>query len=117
MRKLISLAVGAGAGFINGFLGTGGGILLILAQSVMLREQDTKDRFVTAVISILPMSVISACMYVADDGFSLGEAAPYLAAALPGGILGGWLMCRISPRLLKVVFALLMLWAGWRMAF
>ncbi len=117
MKISVSLAVGAVAGLINGLLGTGGGILLILAQSLALKEQDTKDRFVTAVVSILPMSVISACMYVGANGLSLGQAAPYLAAALPGGILGGWLTCRISPTLLKVIFALLMLWAGWRMAF
>lgn len=117
MKRILTVLAGALAGLINGFLGTGGGVVLVLVQGALFKQQETKDRLATAVLSIMPMSAVSAYLYSRSDGFDLSASAPYLLAALFGGAFGSWLLGRLSPASLKVLFALLMLWAGWRMAF
>lgn len=117
MKRILTVLAGALAGLINGFLGTGGGVVLVLVQGVLFRNRETKDRLATAVLSILPMSAVSAYLYSSANGFELAASVPYLLTALLGGAFGGWLLCRLSPKSLKVLFALLMLWAGRRMAF
>ena len=110
----VTLTAGVLAGTLNGFLGSGGGIILIFIMSVLLPDRDARDIFATAVLSILPTSIVSAYFYYRGGGIGITEHAPYYAAALFGGILGAVLLDKISTSLLKTVFAVLMLWAGFR---
>lgn len=110
----ITLFSGILAGLLNGFLGSGGGIILIFIMGVLLPKLDARDIFATAVLSILPMSAVSAYFYYQGGGIGIAEHAPYYASALFGGILGAVLLDKISTTLLKTVFAILMLWAGFR---
>ena len=110
----VTVILGAAAGVLNGFLGSGGGIIIILALTLMIPEQDERDRFATAVISVLPMSAVSACFYIFRDGVDVSGNAHYFASALFGGIFGAWLMTKISPKALRLIFAALMIFAGVR---
>ncbi len=107
---------GVAAGFLNGFVGSGGGIILIFAMSVLARiphrESMTKTYFATAVASILPMSVVSAWFYLKGGAVGWSDVMPFLLPAALGGVLGAFLMNRISPQILKIVFSALMVWAG-----
>ena len=111
---LITLLSGILAGMLNGFLGSGGGIILIFIMGVLMPDREPKDVFATAVLSILPMSAVSAYFYHRGGGALAMEYAPYYASALFGGLLGAVLLDKISTTLLKTVFAALMLIAGFR---
>ena len=110
----VTLISGILAGLLNGFLGSGGGIILIFTMTALLPKRDAKDIFATAVLSILPMSAVSAFFYCREGSITSIEYAPYYASALFGGSLGAILLDKISTELLKAVFAALMLWAGIR---
>ena len=113
-RYALAAVFGIFAGLLNGFLGSGGGIILIFALGILMPKQDEKDRFATAVLSMIPMSAVSVCYYLGNGGMNATENAHYFASALFGGVLGAYLMTKISPTLLRTIFALLMLWAGFR---
>ena len=115
---------GVCAGIINGFLGSGGGIILIFAMSALSarifpesksESEQTKTLFATAVASILPMSVVSVVFYLLRGSFACGESLVFLIPAAAGGLAGALLMEKISPSLLRIIFAGLMIWAGIRM--
>ena len=110
----ITLIAGLIAGMLNGFLGSGGGIILIFIMGVLMPDREPKDVFATAVLSILPMSAVSAYFYHRGGGVDLTEYAPYYSSALFGGVLGAVLLDKIPTALLKTVFAALMLIAGFR---
>ena len=114
----LTAAAGFGAGIVNGLLGTGGGILLLL---VLRRYADTRDAFASALLCILPLSALSLILHLHDGSLSLdllrSDALPYLLGAIPGGYLGAYLLDRIKPSLLQLIFAALLLFSGWRMAF
>ena len=111
----VAIIFGVLAGVLNGFLGSGGGIIVIFALTAMFPEQDERDRFVTAVLSVIPMTAVSAFLYVFRDGVEVSAGSVrYYAAALFGGIFGAWLMSKISPKALRLIFAALMIFAGVR---
>lgn len=117
LKKLILTLCGLCAGFINGLLGTGGGIIIIFAMSKIFPDSDPKDRFATAIACILPMSVVSAGYYLKDNSVALTDAAMYILPALSGGVIGALLLCKIKAELLKKIFACLVIWAGVNMVF
>lgn len=106
------------AGFINGFLGTGGGIILIFLLSALrvpdesgrLPEERARDDFATVIAVIIPLSLISSFIYSKNVPFSSAE--PYLFAGMLGGAAGALLLDRISTKWLKKIFALMVVWAG-----
>ena len=69
----------------------------------------------------MPLSALSVILHLHDGSLSLdllrSDALPYLLGAVPGGYLGAYLLDRIKPSLLQLIFAALLLFSGWRMAF
>lgn len=110
---LIILAAAAlFGGVVNGFLGTGGGIVLMLVLGLMpIKDDDSvRDRFATVIAVILPLSVISAVSY--GEKLNFTAAAPYILPGILGGIAGGFLLDKLSVKIVKRLFALMVIWAG-----
>lgn len=115
VRYILLALGGAAGGFLNGFLGSGGGIILIFAMTYLCDGLDTKERFSTAVASVLPMSAVSAVMYIKSGSLSLAGQARLLIPGALGGLFGAFIMDKISPKALKLIFSALMVFAGVRM--
>jgi len=97
------------AGIVNGFLGTGGGILLMAALA--LTDIDMRDRFATVIAVILPLSAVSLISYRFDADMPL--VAPYILPGVLGGTVGAMLLDSLSVKLVKRLFSLMLIWAGW----
>lgn len=114
-----ALFAGFGAGVVNGLLGTGGGILLLL---ILRRRLAPRDAFASSIACILPLSVLSLLLYLRNGTVSVtdicsSDTLPYLLGAIPGGIGGAYLLDRMKPTAAEVLFAALLIFSGWRMAF
>lgn len=104
---------GAAGGLVNGIFGGGGGqVLLPLLTGWGGLEQ--KKAFATCVAIILPMTCLSAAIYVWRTAPPLGQVLPYLVGGLAGGLLGGATFRRVPVGALRVIFGLFMLYAGVR---
>lgn len=71
------LLAGALAGFINGFFGAGGGMVLVPLLLWLVRLED-KAAFSSAVAVILPLCAVSIAVYAVHDSLPLRDALPYL---------------------------------------
>ena len=116
---LLLLALGGGAGFINGLLGTGGGILLVLALRIYVRRhageasaEAQRDIFATALSVMVPISVLSTFLYARAGTLELGGFAPMILPTVIGGLLGAWLLDRLRLDILKRLFSLLLIVSG-----
>ena len=107
------LFTGMTIGLINGVFGSGGGMIAV--PFLMKKGFDQKDAQRNAVAVILPLSVISAFLYVFNRKLNLSDAFPYLPGGIAGAIAGTALMSKISPKLLKCVFGCFMFYAGIRL--
>ena len=76
---------------------------------------ETKKAHATAVAAILPLSLISAIIYIANGNFNPSFGYYVCGAVIIGGITGSFLLKKISSRLLEFIFYGVMLAAGIRM--
>lgn len=111
--RLRFILSGIAAGIINGFFGGGGGLLLVPMLSDFC-GLDTRTSLATSVAVMLPLCIVSAAVYYFRVGISFSMALPYLLGGLAGGIIGGTVLRKAPIKLLRIVFALLMLYGGVR---
>lgn len=114
-NKLKSGIIGLLAGIVNGFLGAGGGLIVVplLRRWGKLSE---KQALATSVMVITPLCLVSFGVY----GFKIGAENllphwTYLAGGLIGGVLAGGLFSKISPKWLRRIFGTIMIVGGIRM--
>lgn len=112
MKKIIALG-GLGAGLINGLLGTGGGMVAVPALE--RGGMQPRQAHSSSIAVILPLSAVSAWLYLSGGHVSVQDALPYIPGGIAGALIGGWLMRSISPELLRRVFGGFALWAGLRL--
>lgn len=104
---------GFGAGVINGLLGAGGGMVVVpLLSALWVRG---KKSHATALMVIVPLSLVSVVLYLVQGRVTVMDALPWLPGSLLGAYLGSRLMPKISTGWLKLVFGGLMLWGGIRL--
>ena len=105
------LLAGTAAGLINGLFGGGGGMLLLplLRDGCGLEE---KRAFATCVAVIVPVSAVSAALYLWRGAVDLPSAWPYLLGGLLGGLAAGRTLDRVPVGVLRKLFALLLIWGG-----
>lgn len=114
-KTALSLAVaGLLAGFANGLLGAGGGIIAVFAFAHLLhgRAVERRDLYANALCVMLPISALSCVRYalaghLVTEGFGI-----YALPAILGGLLGALLLGRLGASALKRLFALLVIWSG-----
>lgn len=113
MKKLSLGALGVLVGVVNILLGAGGGILAVpILKKCGL---DQKQAQANAVAVILPLTLISFILYAKGQYVHFTANAWILPFSCLGAILGAAIFKKLSPRILKKVFAVFMIWAGVRM--
>lgn len=122
---------GIGAGLLNGLLGAAGGILLVAVlprltppaklypPSVRLGlYHERRDILATALTVMLPISAVSGIFYWLNG--IRPSSALLLLLILPaaaGGLLGARLLGKLPDRVLRKLFAALVVVSGIRMLF
>lgn len=114
MKKFRIIFGGTITGILNGLLGAGGGMV---AVPILKKEMEPRLAHATSVCIILPICIISGYNYLSSGRVEIGDALPYLGWGLAGALIGTVLLQKIDQRLLRKLFALIMLWAGFRMIF
>lgn len=108
---IMSLIGGAFIGFINGFLGAGGGMLLVPFLRFFLKEEEKKSH-ATAIFIILPICIISAMFYIIRGIFDFNVFLPATIGTLVGGLVGTLLLCKLSNKIISIIFNFLLIGAG-----
>lgn len=104
-------------GLVTGLCGAGGGIVLVFALNRLARGGilDRRDVFATALCVTLPIALAAGVSYLTSGTLQARALPPLLLPALLGGVCGAWLLDRINPTLLRLLFALLILRSGFRL--
>lgn len=97
-------------GFLNGLLGTGGGILAVTALKKL--DCSPNEAHATALGLMLPLSAITLLFCFFQRNVDLLSYWPFLFPAVGGSFAGARLLKRIQPRKLRLLFALLILYSA-----
>ena len=112
-KKIIPLVFGVMIGVVNGLFGAGGGMIAVPLLKKMGFEQ--KSAHCNAVAVILPITVLSAILYIIKDYVNLSDAYIYLPTGVLGAGIGTVVLKKISPLWLKRIFGIFMVYAGFRL--
>ncbi len=85
----------------------------------LLRKQglSQKQSHASAIAVILPLTAVSAIIYILTQKVAFSQALPFIPAGLVGSVIGALLLPKVPEKILKKIFALFMIWAGLRMLF
>ena len=107
-------------GILNGFLGAGGGILIGLVLTRVLKKDgellcDRRDIYANVQVAMVSVSLVSLSIYSARGGVDFSTADWIIFPALAGGAVGSLILRKISSGMIGKIFAILVVWSGIRM--
>lgn len=108
-----SFFCGAAIGVVNGLFGAGGGMLAVPYLKSQGFEQ--KKAHKNAVAVILPITLVSAIMYLSKGIVNIKDAYLYIPTGVIGSLIGTYVIRKISTKFLKVAFSAFMIYAGVRL--
>jgi uncharacterized membrane protein YfcA len=114
--NLFAIITGLIAGLVNGVFGGGGGMIVVPMLTNLLKCKQ-KLAHATAILIILPLSIVSGLFYAAFGDFNLRVGVPTGLGVIIGGIVGALLLKKLSSKIVVVLFSVLMAAAGVKMLF
>lgn len=112
MKKAIE---GLICGFLNGFFGSGGGVV---AVPVLEKEGcEVNEAHATSVAVIFMFSLVTAVSYGISDNLDFGTALKYVPFGIIGALVGALFLKKIKAKWLKKIFGGLIVAASVRMMF
>ncbi len=114
IKENVRIAViGTAIGLVNGILGAGGGMLAVpLLKKIGFSQ---KESHTNAIAIILPITIVSAAIYLFKDFVTLKDSLVYIPTGILGAVLGTYILKKISPKWLKRIFGIIMVYAGVRL--
>lgn len=108
---ICSIVAGAFVGFINGFLGAGGGMLVVPCLR-LIYKQNPKVAHSTAVLVILPVSLVSSIAYLYSGSINFNMLWQVGIGTFCGGLVGTFLLSKLKSNVITILFSLVMIGAG-----
>lgn len=104
------------SGFVNGFLGGGGGVIVV---SLLLAVVKLNQKYAqaTALLVILPLTVVSAVVYLIKGSVDWIPTLWVTLGVVVGGILGALLLSKLKSNVAKIIFAIVLIAGGVKMFF
>lgn len=115
-EKFLSLPLFAFVGgLLNGFIGAGGGVVMMLALIYFKRRAEKRGKnteFAGTAAAVMVFSIVSATVYALTGRVDWSLIPPMLPAAVIGGAIGGALLKKINPTFLRLLFSFLVIYSG-----
>lgn len=112
-NNIKNVASGMAVGFVNGIFGAGGGMIAVplLKKSGLSQKQAHAN----AVAVILPITVISAILYLVKGNVTLQDSWIFIPTGLMGSVIATFVLQKTSNKVLQKIFAAFMIYAGIRL--
>lgn len=108
----LPIAAGAvGAGFLNGLLGAGGGIILYFCLAHAYKNE-AKENLIVSSVSVMFFCLISLFFYKGNASLEMQNIVNICLPAATGGLLGAVILKRLSVTAVKKLFAAIMIMSG-----
>lgn len=106
--------IGCLGGFVSGFFGAGGGLIILPALTRILKIDEYKARG-TTLASILIAILVSSIFYTKYNYFDLNLSIKVAIGGIVGGFLGAKLVSKIPKIWLSIIFDIFLIWAALNM--
>lgn len=110
-KTILTIGSGIFVGVVNGLLGAGGGMLVVPIYE-HLYSVPSKKAHATAILTILPISAISAIGYIAKGAIKIEPLFLVMIGSMAGGFLGTFLLKKLKSKIISIIFYLAMFLCG-----
>ena len=108
------LVIGGAGGFLGGFFGVGGGILLV-PLIMWLLAPPRRVAHATSLGAIIALATSGMLGFAVEGRVNWGVGVSIGIGGVVGAAIGASLMNRLSPDVLRTIFAVVLVVAGVRM--
>ena len=113
-NKVIKIIIACITGFINGFLGGGGGLIGVLALKKVYKLE-TKNAHATTIAIILPISIISSAIYLFNNTFNVEILVAISLGVIVGGTFGALFFKKLDKNVITWIFNIILFTVGVKM--
>ncbi|NND94744.1 MAG: sulfite exporter TauE/SafE family protein [Flavobacteriales bacterium] len=112
---LILLLTGLTAGMLGGFIGVGGGIIIVPAMIYFMGMNQFQAQGTSLAMMLPPIGILAVWNYYKAEAVDMKAAMILAAAFIIGGYLGSKMSLRLDPNKVKLGFGVFMLFVAVRM--
>ncbi|MBI1266420.1 MAG: TSUP family transporter [Cryomorphaceae bacterium] len=114
-QLIILILIGIVAGIMSGFIGIGGGVIIVPALIYFLGLTQFQAQGTSLAIMLPPVGIMAFLNYYKADNVNLKYAAVIAITFIIGGYLGSKIALRMSPMHVRLVFGVIMLYVSGRL--
>ena len=115
-KTLLPILCGVLTGLCNGVFGGGGGMVVVPMLTFLLKYEEKKSH-ATAILIILPLSILSCLLYSAFNPISYNILIPTIIGVTLGGVIGAFALSKLSNKWILITFSIIMFGAGVKLLF
>lgn len=112
---LILIAIGMSAGMLSGFVGIGGGVIIVPMLLVAFNMSQLQAQGTSLFVLLLPVGILAVHNYWKTGNINWTFGVIIAISFVIGGYFGSKLALRISPAIVKLVFGVLMVYVAIKM--
>ncbi|MCH2224447.1 MAG: TSUP family transporter [Crocinitomicaceae bacterium] len=112
---LILSAIGILAGVLSGFVGVGGGVVIVPALMYAIGMSQMEAQGTSLFILLLPVGILAVNNYYKADNINWKFGLIVALTFVVGGYIGSKLALKISPSLVKIIFGIIMAFVSVKM--
>lgn len=105
---IILVLIGISAGILSGFVGIGGGIVIVPALVYFLGLTQHQAQGTSLFVLVLPVVFLAMQNYWKTDNVNWKFGLVIASTFIVGGYLGSKLALKLSPGMVKLIFGLIM---------
>ena len=105
----ILILIGLSAGILSGFVGVGGGIIMVPALIYILGMGQFEAQGTSIAVMLLPIGILAAYNYYKADQLNIPFALVIAATFVVGGYFGSKFSLSLPADTVKLIFGIIML--------
>jgi uncharacterized protein len=112
---IILILIGIISGIVAGFVGVGGGIIIVPALVYFLGLTQHQAQGTSLLLMLPPIGILAVMNYYKAGNINWTYGAIIAGAFVVGGYFGSKLSLKLSPNLVKFIFGIIMLYVSIRL--
>jgi uncharacterized membrane protein YfcA len=112
---LILVIIGISAGILSGFVGIGGGIIIVPALVYFLGFTQHQAQGTSLFVLVMPVVILAVLNYWRSGNVNWKFGLIIAATFVIGGFIGSKLSLKLSPGIVKLVFGIIMAYLSVRL--
>jgi len=112
---LLLILIGVIAGMMSGFVGIGGGVIMVPALVYIMGLTQHEAQGTSLILMLPPIGILAVMNYYKAGELNIGYGIIIALGFVVGGYFGSKLALKLSPSTVKLIFGVLMVYVSFKM--